>query len=557
MIEQDKIHKLILEGKIKEAIKEAGEDISLLIEVLKRLSVQNPPIDGLNLAKSIIELYPHNVAAHEINGDMLFNVRRVSDAESEFYLAYFYAKESQKKSEILTDLAGKLKSIKSDEDALYYYKKAIYSNPHNVQAIKERGDLFKDHCKYKEAEQHYRKVLDICASKEAEQECKSALNSSRYFFEYVKFSLGDVLYELKNYNEAICEYKQVINVLSLLIEKNESLIKQNRYVIEQNRDLLKQSKNENLERENSVLESNITALENKNKKLKKKLSNVHNHLGMALFKLKKFGEAKDYFDKAISHNEFHGGAHINLGLVYIEQGDEEKDEKKKENFYKNGLEQFQKSLVYFENDAKPHSYCGLAQMKLKASHEAKNCFELAISEDPNFVDSYINLGVLYAQAEEYDKAIEKFEEAMSLDPKSPKAYSNLISAKLKITKTEEIDWWQTSTIHKLGMWFLIILLVLSIFMSFGYFGWSILHGSQIVTETQITTKSLNSTTTTTINSLTNFGQIIVLIGTLVLLLCLPYLKKLKIGSSGVEFEIENSIQKGDEGEKSGEASANS
>ncbi|WP_250868950.1 hypothetical protein [Methanococcoides seepicolus] len=64
--------------------------------------------------------------------------------------------------------------------------------------------------------------------------------------------------------------------------------------------------------------------------------------------------------------------------------------------------------------------------------------------------------------------------------------------------------------------------------------------SQSIIETNTITESLsNITTTTTRNSITIFSQIMILIGTVVLLLCSPYITKLKLTSSGVEFEMEN------------------
>ncbi|MCM1987604.1 tetratricopeptide repeat protein [Methanococcoides seepicolus] len=165
-----------------------------------------------------------------------------------------------------------------------------------------------------------------------------------------------------------------------------------------------------------------------------------------------------------------------------------------------------------------------------------------MSENPNFVDSYTNLGVLYAEdLKDYDKAIEKFEETIILDPSNHKAYSNLILAKLKIVKSENVDWWQTSAIKKVTMCILIFLLLSLILMALYSIILSTFYNeSQSIIETNTITESLsNITTTTTRNSITIFSQIMILIGTVVLLLCSPYITKLKLTSSGVEFEMEN------------------
>lgn len=473
MIEQeDTILELISDGKLNEAIEEAGENVSLLFVALNYFFQEKNPKDGLIIAKKILYLDPQNVEAHKISGRIFVKLKRYSDAEFEFYEG-IKSKDDLKRSEIRTFLADMLIKTERFEDAQLQYKKAIRDNPKNIQARKNLGDFFSKHGKYKEAELEYRKVLKI-------DPC----------FIKIQFNLGDVLYELKSYEKAKEAYEEVIF--------------------------------------------------HPKKINKKKLANVYDHLGKALLKLKRYDEARKKFEEAINLNEYHAGAYNNLGILFKEQGDEEIDEIRRTELYEKALEKLEESLRIVPNYAIAHNNRGIVFRDLNRISEAKECFERAISEKPNFVDAHTNLGVLYAEElNNYNKAIEKFEEAIRLNPSNHKAYLNLILAKSKI-KREDVDWWQTSRTKQIAEKILISLLVILILSALYSLALPVLYGSQSITETKTNMESFGNITTTTIrNNVVDFTQIIILIGTIVLLLFFPKIKKLKLAPSGIEFEIEN------------------
>lgn len=474
MIEQEStIKKLILEGKLNEAITEAGENVSLLFVALNLLFQKRKPKDGLIVAKKILKLDPQNVDVHEICGRMLVKCKRYSDAESEFYEA-LKSKDKIKSSEIRTYLANMLKKIERFEDAQHQYKKAIRDNPKNIQARKNRGDLLFELGKYKEAEEEYSKVLEINPS-----------------FIEIQHSLGDVLYELKSYEKAKEAYEKAI-------------------------------------------------FPPKPIKINKKLANVYDHLGKALLKLKRYSEAMEKFEKAINLNKYHAGAYNNLGILFKEQGDDEKDKVRRTKLYEEALKKFDSAQQIVPNYAIAHNNSGIVLRNLKRISEAKECFERAIRENPNFVDAHTNLGVLYAEeSNNYDKAMEEFEEAIRLNPRGHKAYSNLMLAKIK-KKTEDIDWWQTSRTKQIAEHFLVLFLVFSILLALYSLALPVWYGYQNIIETETITGSFGNTTIiTTSDNIVNFTQLVILIGILILLLFLPKIKKLKLTPTGVEFEIEN------------------
>jgi len=61
-------------------------------------------------------------------------------------------------------------------------------------------------------------------------------------------------------------------------------------------------------------------------------------------------------------------------------------------------------------------------------NNAKKYYLLAIQEDSEYVQAYDNLGIIYRRAGEFDKAIEKYKQSISLYPQGKVAHQNLASA---------------------------------------------------------------------------------------------------------------------------------
>ena len=66
---------------------------------------------------------------------------------------------------------------------------------------------------------------------------------------------------------------------------------------------------------------------------------------------------------------------------------------------------------------------------------AEKNFLQAIQQDPNLVDAYNNLGVIYWQKEELEKSIAHFKKALTLDPVNQDAIANLKQMSLILKKT--------------------------------------------------------------------------------------------------------------------------
>lgn len=472
---KDKIIKLISEGKLKEVIEEAGGDVSFLFTALDYLRQEKKAEDSLVVVKRILEIDPKNPDAHKVCGKLYVRFKRFSDAEYEFNEAIKRYEDDIKRSEVRTYLANLLRTLERPEGAEHQYKKAIKENPKNIEAWRELGDLLFELGRYKEAERKYIEVLNIDPS-----------------YSDTQYRLGDTLYELKRYEEAVGAYERA-----------------------------------------------YSQLKGKNNK-EKVVANVLDHLGKTLVKLKRYSEAKEKYEKAISLNKSHAGAHNNLGVLFKELGDEEKDKVRKAKLYEDALKEFKIANQIVPHYAVPDNNTGIVLRDLKRISEAKESFENAIREDPNFVDAHTNLGVLYAdELGNYEKAIEEFEEAVRIDPRSSKAYYNLLLAR-SWRKIDNVDWWQTSPVKRMAEVVLISILAVSIFLALFSLVQPIWYGSESIIETQKTVESYgNITITTTKNNFIPFEQTIILIGTVVLLLFLPKIKKLKLAPTGVEFERES------------------
>ena len=67
-------------------------------------------------------------------------------------------------------------------------------------------------------------------------------------------------------------------------------------------------------------------------------------------------------------------------------------------------------LVLDKENAKAHNSLGWLEAQLGNGREAKIHFQMAIDSDPEFLETYVNLGMLLKRTGEYDKARSVLEE---------------------------------------------------------------------------------------------------------------------------------------------------
>lgn len=131
---------------------------------------------------------------------------------------------------------------------------------------------------------------------------------------------------------------------------------------------------------------------------------VFYQLGVALAELKKEAEALRAFHNA-QQNKSHGEAAYRSGLIYLAQEE-----------YNKAQESFRTAII-----AKPDlglAYTQLALLYRRFNHtsSAATVLKTAIENDPETTGHYRDLGEVYAQLQQYPKAIQLYESALQDQP---------------------------------------------------------------------------------------------------------------------------------------------
>ena len=72
-----------------------------------------------------------------------------------------------------------------------------------------------------------------------------------------------------------------------------------------------------------------------------------------------------------------------------------------------------------------HYNLGVVFKELGENQKAKDCYEKAIKIDPNYIAAHYNLGVIFFELKKYEKAKNCYEKAIKIDPNYMTAHSNL------------------------------------------------------------------------------------------------------------------------------------
>lgn len=185
-----------------------------------------------------------------------------------------------------------------------------------------------------------------------------------------------------------------------------------------------------------------------------------NNLGLLFAKQGKFNDAVFVYEKGIEQNPAAALLYNNMGNVYYDTGKYEKalqcfkkagelDPIYSERLYHLGIssiaqdgkmddmiKKLEESAKKNVNKAKSAHDLGVAYMDRKMHDKAIEAFNNSLSIDPNYLSSYVNLGYCYQHKDQLDMAIKAFEKALILNPKSAKTYNTIGLLYDKLDKPE-------------------------------------------------------------------------------------------------------------------------
>ena len=181
---------------------------------------------------------------------------------------------------------------------------------------------------------------------------------------------------------------------------------------------------------------------------------AHEGIGRSFFQMKKYDEARRYLQKAIELNSELWRAHAFLGVLYdqqkkcalaIQEYDQAIQLRPDEGFlynnlgvsyllsgkYKEAVISFYKALQKKYSKSKVYNNLGVALSKLKMYEAALDSFRKAGNEAP----AYNNLGCIYMEQGEFEKAISCLEKAIDINPTFYlKANENLEKARMALVR---------------------------------------------------------------------------------------------------------------------------
>ncbi len=124
---------------------------------------------------------------------------------------------------------------------------------------------------------------------------------------------------------------------------------------------------------------------------------IWNALGLAYKERRLIKEAKEAFENALSIDRDYSEAYNNLGVILLEEGN-----------YKEAVKYFEKAVknIFYTTPELAYNNMGFAYEKLNSLGEAEKNYREAISLNPSFSPSYVNLARIYEQTRRYKEAEE-------------------------------------------------------------------------------------------------------------------------------------------------------
>ncbi len=101
----------------------------------------------------------------------------------------------------------------------------------------------------------------------------------------------------------------------------------------------------------------------------------------------------------------------------------------KKNLYDKAIQCYEKAVEIDPNYVSTWISMGIAYESKKEYDKAIECYEKALELDPNHVSAWYRMGIAYSDKKEYNKAIECYEKSLELDPNYIFAWIDMKDAK--------------------------------------------------------------------------------------------------------------------------------
>ncbi len=149
------------------------------------------------------------------------------------------------------------------------------------------------------------------------------------------------------------------------------------------------------------------------------LSLVYSNKGSALYFLGMLGESMVYFNKSLDINPHHDVSHVYKAEIYLTWGDP-----------RNTLLSVGKILDEVSFCFKINLFRGVAYMLMGSHVKGVEHLDVAISIYPDVDVPYYHKGMFFNMIKKYDAAIECFDQAITLNPRSANTYLGRGDAKV-------------------------------------------------------------------------------------------------------------------------------
>jgi len=150
-----------------------------------------------------------------------------------------------------------------------------------------------------------------------------------------------------------------------------------------------------------------------------------------------FRRAEEVLEKARATNPLNTDHTANLARFYGTMAGYRSDPAERRMALNKAVENYLIATRLSPNAAHLHNELGSVYAQLGEYDKARAQFQRSLELDPGYVDTYLRLGQLELDTEHWDAAYEAYRKAASLKPKDPRAYSGMAFALAKMKRLDE------------------------------------------------------------------------------------------------------------------------